>query len=206
MRASCCSPSSSPHHPRSHLREQDGRCPSCPGQTAPLQAGEQDGSCVTAGGEEAVGGRRGIFPCQTQNSLGLVYIWLFPGVSSPALTQPGSAHPCWPPPPLASLPAPPMGNKQHVPNPVTGNPCYRAEKHLAASLLRDKATKGKKKKKMEKAQKKAIWDASTPRFSEAFLASSFELKETAVRTLAAGETGGGSQHPHIFIALFLKPP
>lgn len=33
---------------------------------------------------------------------------------------------------------------------------------------------------MEKAQNKAIWGASTSKFSEIFLASSFELKETAV--------------------------
>jgi len=62
------------------------------------------------------------------------------------------------------------------------------------------------KKSTEKSQNKVIWDASISKFSAAFLASSFELKETAVQTLAAGETGGGSQHPHVFIALFLKPP
>lgn len=123
----------------------------------------------------------------------------FPSSDSPRLCSSLASLIC-----LLHLLAPPTGRKWHVPNPAAGNPCYRARKHLAASLFREKATK--EKKSMEKAQNKAIWNASTPKFSEVFLASSFELKETAVQTPAAEETGGGSQHPHIFIALFLKLP
>lgn len=35
-------------------------------------AWREDGSCVMASGEEVVGGRRGVFLCQPENSLGLV--------------------------------------------------------------------------------------------------------------------------------------
>lgn len=166
-------------------------------QTAPsrqLRAGDQDGSCH---GEEVVGGKKRnislLDPEQPRVGVNLA-------APKGQLPSSDSARLCSSSSSSIQPPHTSHGEQTAHPKPLR---CYRGGKHLATSLLREKATK-KKSSIEKKAQNKAIWDAGTPKFSKVFLASSFALKETAVQTLAAAETGGGSQH--IFIALFLKPP
>lgn len=159
--------------------------PQLPGATVlswAAPAWREDGSCVMASGEEAVGGRSVSPPAREQPGAGV-------NLAAPRghFSSSDSAGLCSS---LVSLPAPSSssssgqllcashGERTACPKPCCWKPLLQSREAPGSLFAQGESNKGGK--NMEKAQNKAIWGASTPKFSEVLLASSFELKETAV--------------------------